>query len=198
MRFNIDIDGVLADFVHDMRMFVSNQLGIHPMQLKDPDIWEIPKAWSIEDQWHDLFEAAVSTGAVFANAWPIPGAADALFSLKQAGHYVTIVSSKVLHDPLLTAHAVANTAAWLYNSSMLYDQVVLTGRHKVTVPMADVVIDDKPDGAWTQVLARNLLFDQPWNRSWDRETVSGATVERVSSWPEILDLLEIPFLARET
>jgi hypothetical protein len=127
---------------------------------------------------------------VFQRGVPIKGSIQGIKALRDAGHRVRIVTSKIMEGKSrLSQWAMSDTLHW-YNLQGLGDlEFVFTGSvHGKTGYPADVVIDDHPSLEWVQDDAFNILFAQPWNAG--ALTSHGPLPYVAHGWDQVLKLIE--------
>jgi len=115
----------------------------------------------------------------FAGLDPLPGAVEAFFAMRDAGHEVVLCTS-----PFVSSRwCESEKRHWVerHLGAEFAHALVLTSDK--TLVRGDVLIDDRPDirgrlePSWRQV-----LLDQPWNRDADLPRVS----RDWSDWKEVL------------
>jgi 5'-nucleotidase len=177
----VDMDGVLADWgaAYDRGL---NEYGAPSHIPRHADQRSFDLFSGISE-----FEARIVRDVMedldYYNLEPIPGAVEAVRSMREYGHEVMIC-----------------TSPWLPNSRCIPDKIDWVNTHigdgwedriiiakDKTIMLGDVLIDDKPNikghttPTWTQV-----IFDQPYNQDrqdlprlrtwddWDNSTLGGA------------------------
>lgn len=175
-HIGVDLDGVLYPFTEDARVVVSEFLGIHPVELDTPKVWDfMSEQWGVDQAtfWRVWYED-VNRGGGWSRMPPVPGSIEGLHDLKSAGHSIHIVTSRKGGE--------MNTARWIQTHDIPYDTLHI-GRDKTRVNI-DILVDDWEKN-WLEVTAagsRCLIWDQPWN-------AHVAEAERVHSWSEVLEVL---------
>lgn len=197
---NIDMDGVVYDFVDAMREAFDYRYGqamlgrgeATPTSWPDPTRWSVWNEWPItRDDFYEVLYAEVLDGHLFRRGNAIDGAIDGIGALKELGYHVRIVTSKTFHDRRVTEKARIGTLRWLYDHDVPYDTITFTdvtaGKAGIR---ADVVVDDKPKvEGWLQPQAANVLFDQPWNRTIPEFTeidVIQGSFTRARGWDDVV------------
>jgi hypothetical protein len=168
VRINLDSDGVIYDMQGELIKHAWRKDGIHRDQ---PQVWNLAKAWGVSDEYiAELF----SMSGIFEDGAPYPGAVEAVNTLVGAGHDVRIVT----HKHIASVHDPMDECLHFYHRMGLLDKVdmVFTRGDKTSYP-ADLVVDDRPNLAWVQGEAVNVLMDRPWNQD-----------IRVGNFPEIVDI----------
>lgn len=122
----------------------------------------------------------------YADLEPIYGAIDAVKSMLEAGHEVSLVTSPWLSNPT----CVQDKYEWVrkYLGDDWVDRVIIT--KDKTLIEGDILIDDKPEitgkavPKWTQV-----VFDQPYNRYFDNpyRLFSWADWEQELFWANVAE-----------
>ena len=194
LTINVDMDGVVYDFNGRMTELGEVYLG---RKLPVTTTWDMAAAWGMqEDEWYELFHRAILEDELFRGGLAIEKAVPALHLLSRQ-HRVRIVTSKRLRYPSSTLAAQVQTLHWLADHELLNEvEVAFTGNKQGY--QADIVIDDKPNFKWAQTGTSNLLFDQPWNQTYDGNDVRipdhrvlshGQQVWRVRGWDQVLDFV---------
>lgn len=175
--FGVDLDGVCADYTAAFAAVVAEEKGCAVADLPTGRSWDF-REWGVDalGGFERLHRLAVLEKRMFRTMPMLPGCADALWRLSDAGVWIRIITHRlVVH----WGHqiAVADTVAWLDDNGIPYRDLCFLGR-KPEVE-ADCYVDD----AAHNVLALRehgnhvLVFDAPYNVD-----VPGP---RVSSWPEV-------------
>lgn len=160
LRIGVDIDDVLFpwfDKAHDacVRAGVTN--GITPSQ------WQCWMDYGCtEDQWLEVMRVATLDGSLYTGD-AYPGAADALRSLRDAGHSIHLVTARGFfqHGDLIRKH----TVEWLEVADIPHDS--LTFSKDKTLVRTDVFVDD----SWRNVEqltaagVHTWLVDAPHNHT---------------------------------
>ncbi|HLN60319.1 MAG TPA: hypothetical protein VK464_02120 [Symbiobacteriaceae bacterium] len=114
---------------------------------------------------------------------PVPGAAEALGALRQAGHELVVVTAR-------TPRMRGMTEAWLAYHSIAVDGLhFLEGGSKAPLARAeglDLLVEDAPHNALAVAEAgvRVLLYGAPYNRQ-----VEHALITRCAGWAGVLELI---------
>lgn len=186
---NVDMDGVVYDFVDAMRDafdYRRDTFG-NTTEWPNPDRWQIWDVWPItRQQFYDVLYAEIREGIMFRYGLEIEGAKAALEGLARRGWHIRIVTNKTFRDRKITETARASTLWWLSDHKIPYDTIAFTdGEVGKQGLRADMVIDDKPKlSAWAQPDSLNILFDQPWNQP-PSLTESGENVVRAFGWHDL-------------
>lgn len=171
MRLGIDIDGVIFDTVGEFRRFVyaignPYENSIH----RDVTQWNFSDWQMSKEQFSDLFVQFFRSDRIAKGSLHDKNTAQALKNLSNAGHHITLVTSRFHGIPELKLHKkiiVQNTMECLDWHSIYYDDVCfLEDKSKVD---CDIYLDDAPHNI------KNLkdtgyftvIFDQLYNRHLD-------------------------------
>ncbi len=196
---NIDLDGVLYDFIGAMRKAFYRQAYLYdtdPLTWDDPLNWSVWEEWPItKDEFYDVMYREVLNGEVFGQGAPIEGARDGMLQLSELGYHIRIVTSKTLRSAVVTHEARGNALDWLYSNVIPYDTISFTDTRGKLDYQADLIVDDKPRfSQWVQKGSTNLLFNQNWNKTikrWpDTSGWPSGGLSRVFSWPDVVEAAE--------
>ena len=166
MRIGIDCDGVLRDFISDLKDNIKENYPEHADKIKTPETWnwedwlpfwteEESEKYIFEDNYLDFF-------GVDAN--PIPSSLEDWPKLvqwaKDNGHELILVSAQ-------RSHCEEPTTEWLQRWGFMFDEIHYT-KHKWAVDV-DVLIDDSPEKL-EQFADRSvnngsaICYKQSWNK----------------------------------
>jgi len=185
---NVDVDGVLYDFVGEMRDQLWEYGHENAYDWPEPDQWDLHTAWGISKKefYHVMFQGIMEREVFRVGRLVDPEAPEVLRVLRGLGWHIRIVTAKTFTDREATLRARESTLQWLDSYRIPYDTISFTDKLGKKLYRANVVVDDKPDKSWTQWEARNILFLRPWN-----EHVQGDTsLEYARSWRDICYMLE--------
>lgn len=163
----LDVDGVIADYAGGLRPYAAADMGIVAESLPEQGLYDIVSAWNFDDYAHyqRVHRAAVEDG-LYGNLPLIPGAADAIRELSNAGVHVRIVTHRLFIGGQ-HARVVSDTVAWLEKHRIPYMSLCFTGL-KDSVG-AHAYVEDSPSNiaalraeGWPVFVA-----DQPYNRDVD-------------------------------
>lgn len=198
---NVDIDGVLYDFVGAMQHELA-LAGYDPLPI-DP-LLSLHGTYGItRETFEEIMFEGIKKGRVFGPSYPnrvIRGAKEAMWRLWDQ-YFIRLVTMKSGFPDPLRAYAIRNCVEWLADNKIPYDDIAFVQGHKLDYP-ADVVIDDRPEPTrWAQRRALNLLFTQQHNvllneREWDdrfRAAKEGRPAIRVDNWQEAVLRIERRF-----
>lgn len=181
---NLDLDGVIYDFEGTFRAFLLEK---YDLSLDVSENWDMHVSWGMSKSWfYKTFQEAIEWG-VFNRGEPVEFGVEAVNALATNGRRVRIVTAKKFPLPRLTHIAQVDVLAWLKRYDLLH-RVELCFTNDKRGYAADIVVDDKPTLSWAQPLARNILFDQPWNKN--TELPEGPMVISRGGWEEVLGTVE--------
>ena len=173
----VDLDGVVGDHTYRFREILAELRGIDPETLPLERSWDFHE-WGLgPDEYAHYHRIAVMEYDMFATMPVMPGAAEALWRLSDAGIWIRIITHR-LYVHWGHAKAISDTAAWLDLHRIPYRDLCFLGA-KPQVE-ADAYIDDAVHNVEALRAAGNtvIVFDQPYNR----ELTDGP---RAHSWEEV-------------
>ena len=177
----VDLDGVCGDYTTAFRSVVAAERGVDPADLSEARSWDFAE-WGIEDAaaFDRLHRVAVLEHRMFRHMPAMPGVADSLWRLSDAGVWIRIITHRLCVN-WGHAVAVADTVAWLDETGIPYRDICFLGA-KPEVE-ADCYVDDAAHNVIALREAGNhvIVFDAPYNRDVDGP--------RARSWPEVEDLV---------
>ena len=162
----VDLDGVVGDYTAALRTVVAERTGVDPESLPLERSWDF-REWGLSpEEFEQHHRAAVLEHRIFRTMPVMPGAAEALWRLSDAGVWIRIITHR-LYVNWGHATAVADTVAWLDASGIPYRDLCFLGA-KPQVE-ADCYVEDAPHNvaALRSTGAHVILFDQPYNRDVD-------------------------------
>lgn len=177
MKVGIDIDDVVAEYVHDFLRWLNHVSGVELNYdtLLDENLYSLPA------KKEDIDEAFRLSHMHLRNLTPAHRAALNIRDIVLDGHDVTFVTSR---DPKYRRV----TLEWLYGRDMLLGSVLMTPYkgHMCRKMGIDVMIEDMPKHLMRCQASGipTIVFDQPWN---------GRTLyanERVYYWDQVPKALE--------
>ena len=150
-------------------------------------------SWDVDDAYPGLTHEQVLSVPMEPGFWktvkPVPGAAEALQRLMDAGHEVYIVTATLLEN----IPEKMNDLLFKYFPFLSWNQVIIT--HEKQMIRGDVLIDDGVHNLEGGDYAK-ILMTAPHNRNYDAEANG---MIRVQDWTEIekviADMEEERFLA---
>lgn len=162
MRINIDLDGVVYDYVDTLRTYLIDRCGYEPETLTPVRTWNFYEAhWGMsKDEWLEHNAMAVDEGYLFQVGNPIPCAIEALKLLEHDGHEIHFVTTRYFSSPAACEY---NTRIWLKSHRLDHWPLTITKDKREVA--ADILLDDLIDNVQAAEEAGQLgyLFDQPWN-----------------------------------
>jgi 5'(3')-deoxyribonucleotidase len=183
----VDLDGVCADHAEGFRRVVAAERGIDPADLTPQQTWNFHEWGLTDDDFDRLHRKAVLEHHLFRAMPAVPGAAETLWRLSDAGVWIRIVTHR-LYANWGHAVAAADTVAWLDEVGLPYRDLCFLGR-KPEVE-ADLYVEDAPHNVEELRAVGNevIVFDQPYNRH-----LAGP---RAGTWAEVEQLVVDARLAR--
>ncbi len=179
MILGVDLDGVCGDFSVAFRRVVAAETGVDEEHLPPRSNWDFSE-WGIRDEAHfrQVHREAVLTHRVFRSLPMVPGCADALWRLSDAGVWIRIITHR-LYVNWGHQEVVADTVAWLDDHGIPYRDLCFLGAKPEV--QADVYVDDAPHNVAALRAAGNdvVCFAQPYNTH--VEDPRAATWEEVES-----------------
>jgi len=172
----VDLDGVVADHSHRFREILAEMRDVDPETLPMDRSWDFSEWDLAPGDYERLHKVAVMEHDMFATMPLIPGAADALWRLSDAGVWIRIITHR-LYVHWGHAKAIADTATWLDTHRIPYRDLCFLGK-KPQVE-AHAYIDDAPHNIEQLRAAGNtvIAYEQPYNRE-----IEGL---RASDWSQV-------------
>ncbi len=173
----VDLDGVCGDYTAAFRAVVAQDRGVDPQTLSDARSWDFAE-WGIAgpEEFDRLHRLAVLEHRMFRHMPALPGAAESLWRLSDAGVWIRIITHRLCVN---WGHAVAvvDTVAWLDDIGIPYRDICFLGA-KPEVE-ADCYVDDASHNVLALREAGNhvIVYDAPYNRDVDGP--------RAGSWAEV-------------
>jgi len=178
MNLGFDIDGVISDFAKTLARVVKKH---YDLKLTEKEIC-----------YHDLDlllgiskkeKNQLVTETLLKDLTLIDGAKEALLKLYSEGNQILILTAR----PKELEHI---TKGWLERKGIPYSKLfqLNEGKKHVADVKLDLVVEDNLEDAigWSKKVKNILVFDHPWNRSFN---VNGL-FKRVYCWKDILDEIE--------
>jgi 5'(3')-deoxyribonucleotidase len=173
----VDLDGVCGDYTSAFRAVVAAERGVDPDTLSPDRSWDFQE-WGVAELggFDAVHRIAVLEHRMFREMPVMPGAADALWRLSDAGVWIRIITHR-LYVNWGHAVAVADTVEWLDKRAIPYRDICFLG-NKPEVE-ADCYVDDSPTNVQALRDADNLVivYDAPYNRDLDGP--------RASTWDDV-------------
>ena len=168
----VDLDGVCGDHAAAFKKVVAKDRGIDESELEDQQSWDYVEWGMDREEFERLHRSAVLEHHMFRTMPVIPGAAEALWRLSDAGCWIRLITHR-LYTNWGHAVAVSDTVAWLDEHSIPYRDLCFLG-DKPQIE-ADAYIDDAPHNveALRSGGASVLVFSQPYNAELDGPRASG-------------------------
>jgi 5'(3')-deoxyribonucleotidase len=160
----VDLDGVCGDYTTAFANVVAAERDVDTSTLPSQRGWDFAE-WELEDLggFDAVHRLAVMEHRMFRTMPVMPGAADALWRLSDAGVWIRIITHRLWVN---WGHAIAvsDTVEWLDHQAIPYRDICFLGR-KPEVE-ADCYVDDSPDMVEALRGAGNtvVVFDAPYNR----------------------------------
>lgn len=176
----VDLDGVCGQHTEIFREIVARELGVAEESLPLERSWDF-REWGFgPDDFERLHRIAVMEHRMFRDMEVVPGCAETLWRLSDAGVWIRIVTHR-LYVNWGHAVAIADTAQWLDEKRIPYRDVCFVGEKPDVA--AHAYVDDGPHNVEGLREAGHTVFtfDQPYNRH-----IEGP---RVSSWAELEDVV---------
>ena len=174
----VDLDGVCGDHAEAFRRVVALERNVELSSLPPQQSWDFTE-WDMDrDEFERLHRLAVIEHRMFRSMPAIPGAAEVLWRLSDAGVWIRLITHR-LYTNWGHAIAVADTVAWLDENQIPYRDLCFLG-DKPQVE-ADAYVDDAPHNvqALRSSGAEAIVFSQPYNLA-----VEGP---RAAGWTEVED-----------
>ncbi|MSO86670.1 MAG: hypothetical protein EXQ71_04010 [Acidimicrobiia bacterium] len=173
----VDLDGVCGDYTAAFRAVVAADRQVAPETLVDARTWDFAE-WGIHgpEEFDRLHRLAVLEHHMFRTMPTLPGVAESLWRLSDAGVWIRIITHRLCVN-WGHAIAVADTVAWLDDKGIPYRDICFLGA-KPEVE-ADAYVDDATHNVQALRAAGNpvIVFDAPYNQA-----VEGP---RASTWAEV-------------
>jgi 5'(3')-deoxyribonucleotidase len=160
----VDLDGVCGDYTAAFAEVVAEERCVDASTLPAQRGWDFSE-WNLEDLggFDAVHRLAVMEHRMFRKMPVMPGAAEALWRLSDAGVWIRIITHRLWVN---WGHAIAvsDTVEWLDHHAIPYRDICFLGR-KPEVE-ADCYVDDSPDMIQQLRDAGNavVVFDAPYNR----------------------------------
>jgi 5'(3')-deoxyribonucleotidase len=168
----VDLDGVCADHAAAFRRVVAADRGIDESALPDQQTWDFTE-WDLDrPEFERLHRAGVLEHRMFRTMPVVPGAAEALWRLSDAGAWIRLITHR-LYTNWGHAVAVADTVEWLDEHAIPYRDLCFLG-DKPQVE-ADAYVDDAPHNVISlrSTGAAVLVFSQPYNAELEGPRAAG-------------------------
>ena len=177
MTILVDMDDVLEQLVVGWVTYLNERYGTD-VTAQDVKSWNVSAAFPTLT--HDEVYAAVEDDALWDYVGPMPGAADGIRRLTEAGHEVYVVTAAGYQ----TLRAKMEKVLFRYFPFIPWERVIITQNKQMI--RGDILIDDGPHNL-TGGAYRKILFDAAHNRSFDEKSVGAV---RVKNWTEVCEAVE--------
>ena len=156
-----------GDYTSSFRAVVAEDRGVDPDTLGAARSWDFGE-WGITgpEEFDRLHRLAVLEHRMFRHMPPLPGVAESLWRLSDAGVWIRIITHRLCVN-WGHAVAVADTVAWLDDTGIPYRDICFLGA-KPEVE-ADCYVDDASHNVVALRAAGNhvIVYDAPYNRDVD-------------------------------
>ena len=181
MKIAVDQDDTIMSFTRHVLDAINREYGII-IDIEEITDWNDNSLRSLKfykdgGNWWDWMR---DRDWVWAQCPAIPGAIGGIQKLRDAGHRVELLTSK-------PEWAEWVTWSWLKKWRAPVHSVTIhpfgSATEKWELSSADILIDDGLHNVvpWVESGRGAIIFDQPWNRSWEPE----GSVIRATSWQSI-------------
>ena len=176
----VDLDGVCGDYTAALQAVVAQRTGADLGALPLERSWDFREWGLTAAQFEEHHQAAVLEHRIFRTMPAMPGAAETLWRLSDAGVWIRIITHR-LYVNWGHATAVADTVDWLDASGIPYRDLCFLGA-KPQVE-ADCYVEDAPHNveALRATGSHVIVYDQPYNR--------GVDGPRAGNWTEVENLV---------
>ena len=177
----VDLDGVCGDYTAALQAVVAQRTGADLGALPLERSWDFREWGLTAAQFEEHHQAAVLEHRIFRTMPAMPGAAETLWRLSDAGVWIRIITHRLCVN-WGHAIAVADTVAWLDDTGIPYRDICFLGA-KPEVE-ADCYIDDASHNVAALREAGNhvIVFDAPYNQDVDGP--------RAKSWADVEELVK--------
>jgi len=173
----VDLDGVCGDHTTAFRQVVAELRAVDPESLPIERSWDFTE-WNVEELggFDSVHRTAVMEHRMFRSMPVMPGAADALWRLSDAGIWIRLITHRLCVN---WGHAVAvsDTVAWLDATGVPYRDICFLGEK--TAVGAHCYVEDSPFNIEALRAGGHevIVFDAPYNRD--------AGGPRAETWTEV-------------
>jgi 5'(3')-deoxyribonucleotidase len=173
----VDLDGVCGDHTAAFRQVVAELREVDVETLPLERGWDFVE-WAVDEigGFDHVHRIAVLEHRMFRSMPVMPGAAEALWRLSDAGVWIRVITHRLCVN-WGHAVAVADTVAWLDSTGVPYRDICFLGEK--TAVGADCYVEDSPANIEALRAGGNhvIVFDAPYNRD-----VPGP---RADTWSEV-------------
>lgn len=162
MIINVDLDGVVDDF----HWMFDHHYGT---DLRNTPVWEAWEHLGIsKGQFNSMIRKGVEAKRIWHEDPVIEGAREYLWRLSDDGHYIRIVTTRLVHK---FSHSliVKATADWLDKNDIPYRSIAFLGPgDRKSDYAADYAIDDSATNCFEMLDAdiNAVTFSRPWNQGY--------------------------------
>lgn len=177
----VDLDGVVSDFVHDIRPHAAEWFGVPVESLSEhPDYNFSQWGNGLPDSYPMLHWFAVTQRGLFIKSNPIKDAPQVLRRLSDAGVHIRIITSRICisgHH----AEIVRQTVDWLERHGIPYWDICFV-KDKLSVN-ADLYVEDSPSNVekLKRFNRRVLMYKTSVNK--------GTNCEGADNWKDLEQLI---------
>lgn len=180
VRIALDLDNTIRDFNSQL---IKVYLKYYPYHrslitpLKDWDDYEVHHYFPIKRDIYDFMYE--NPKEIFVDAPMIPGAYDAIKTLKKCGFYFLVVSSQ---KPEVQEHSLQ----WIDNMKIKPMEIYFDEDKHNLVDSFDYLIDDSPTQLKNvfDASGKVIIFDQPYNRDLPLDVEGGSF--RAKNWHDVV------------
>jgi len=178
MNLGFDIDGVISDFAKTLARVVKKH---YDLKLDETEICyhDLDLLLGISKEESSQLVKETLLGDIVL----VKGAKEVLLKLYLEGHKIFILTARFKELENVTKD-------WLERRGVPYSHLFMLneGRKHLADVKLDLVVEDNLEDAigWSKKVKNILVFDHPWNRSFN---VNGL-FKRVYCWKDILDEIE--------
>jgi uncharacterized HAD superfamily protein len=177
LDIGVDLDGVVYDFVADLRIWIHTTTGKPLAEMTTPTNWRFFNDWGLSDkEFMSHYASGVNAGHIFRASPPYPGAIENMHALVAQGHRLHIITARII--PQASQAAARSTELWLADYEVPFTSLTITC-DKHLVPTDVFLEDSDPTYDILDAAGSNpWLLDRPYNahhpgrrvRSWDEFT----------------------------
>ena len=174
----VDMDDTIERLLDAWVAAVNRKYG-QSVSVDEITSWDVSAAYPTLT-WEQVYEVTTQPG-FWKTVEPMPGAAQALRRLTEAGHEVFIVTA----TPYESVREKMDDLLFRRFPFLTWDQVIVTSRKQLI--RGDVLIDDGVHNLEGGEYVR-ILMTAPHNRAYNAEENG---MIRVESWPQVEDVIRV-------
>jgi 5'-nucleotidase len=176
----VDLDGVCGRHTETFRRIVARELGVSEDSLPLERSWDFHEWGFGPGDFERMHRIAVLEYRMFRDMEVMPGCAEALWRLSDAGIWIRIVTHR-LYVNWGHAIAIADTADWLDRAKIPYRDICFLGAKPDVA--AHAYIDDGPHNivGLREAGHHVITFDHPYNSHLDGP--------RASNWRDVEEMV---------